>query len=432
MSFRISPQAAIFSVLAGVYAVSSPKTLADLVLDDDAPSAQKVDDRDNLRKVVKTSQKAEEAAASESLSMSTAPVVVEASQEAAPIASKSDLLRRARMREEMKNEDLLQQRLEELRFRDEQKRSAKLLKQSGLDEDDSAAAKNVGTAAPVMQEQVVAPVAAPAASYQMAPAPQYQQTQLQPISNDAVKSSQSSAASVSTSMSEAPSEGKFVEEKRSGIAIIPHVGFPFLKNSSYDFESRYAAGLSLGFDVSDYVAVEVGYTYSDMGVRLGDSVANYWAQYYGGSAQAFRTLDYRQNVIDMTAKLYFVNNEARIRPFVGGGAGYSLGYVNYDQNTINFAKARGLNLSDAYELKSFLGVLEAGIDFKISKNLSMGAVYKYYNTLSSSENDSLYYGGFVNNGNVITSSANSQKDYVSGTIRDSNLQVVQVGATFYF
>ena len=56
-----------------------------------------------------------------------APQMAQESQPEVQSLSKTELMRRERTREELKNEDILQERLEELRLRDEKRRTDQLL-----------------------------------------------------------------------------------------------------------------------------------------------------------------------------------------------------------------------------------------------------------------------------------------------------------------
>ncbi len=401
---------------------------AELVLDEESAATAKVEDREATRKVVKSAQTVETQSAMETETVSapavvtTAPVVAES----AP-SSKSELVRRTRMREEMKNEDLLQQRLEELRLRDEQRRSEKLLKSSGLSEDEDAekASLSAGTSAPVMkEEQVVAPIT------ETVTAPEVKTTTSQSVKTDVVSSTQSTA----TQMSVAP-VGDYPSEKSksaNGISIMPKIGFASISNAdSYNFDSRFTAGLALGFSVSEYVGLELGYAYSEYALTPGNRA---YAPGYS-MASFYNQLEYKQNTFDIGMKLYFVNSEAKVRPYVGGGAAYSMGYINYNKRTRDMMAMYpqygfGRDVTD-YQLNQIMGTLSAGLDLKVSSNVSIGAGYKYFMPISSNENSQLNNAGFANP-YVPMNAYDFTKDYARGSLRDSNIHLIQVGASFSF
>jgi outer membrane protein W len=390
---------------------------AELVLDEESATAAKVEDREATRKVVKSAQTVETQSAMETETVSapvmltTPPVVAES----AP-SSKSELVRRNRMREEMKNEDLLQQRLEELRLRDEQQRSEKLLKSSGLTADEDAekpASLSAGTAAPVMkEEQVVAPIT---------------ETLVQ---KDVVSTQQSSV----TQMSVAPVGDYASETSKSGntISIMPKVGFASISNSdNYNFDSRFTAGLSLGFTVSEYVGLELGYAFSEYALSPGNRA---FAPGYS-MASYYNQLEYKQNTFDIGMKLYFVNSNAKVRPYVGAGAAYSMGYVNYNKRTRDMMAMYpqfgfGRDITD-YQLNQIMGTLSGGLDLKVSSKVSIGASYKYLLPISSYENSQLNNFGF-SNGLIPMNAYDFTKEYARGSLRDSNIHLIQVGASFAF
>lgn len=417
-----------WSVIA-LAVVSVGLAQAELVLDEESNMAAKVEDREATRKVVKSTHTVEAQTEMETESVA-APVVVTTQPvvaEAAP-SSKSELVRRSRMREEMKNEDLLQQRLEELRMRDEQHRSEKLLKTTGLTEEDSehAQASNAGTAAPVMkEEQVVAPITeAPAAKVEV----KVETAPTKSAQTDVVTSYQSS-----TQMSVAP-VGDYASEKKAsgnGVSIMPKIGFASISNvNNYDFDSRFTAGLSMGFTVSDYVGLELGYAYSEFALAPGNQ--SYVPGYYG--AGNYNQLEYKQNTFDIGMKLFMTGPDSKVRPYIGGGAAYSMGYVNYNKRTRDMMSMYpqygfSRDVTD-YQLNQVMGTLSTGLDLKISSNVSIGASYKYFMPVSSSENSQLNNYGFGMG--IPVAAYDPTKEYVRGSLKDSNIHLVQVGASFSF
>lgn len=445
--------------ILGVLMVGLPQTvLADLVLDDEpatgeaavsAKTAAKVEDREATRKIVKKTQAIET-----TQEIVSDPVVSQAAEPVAgdsDYAARSELLRRKRMREEMKNEDLLQQRLEELRLRDEEKRTQKVLKSTGLDEETAEAEKKkeseakakaaaaAVTTAPVLEEElVVAPVteapAAPPASYQMNPAPVtgvathdqiiVNQSSTAPASQSATSAALApapSAAVESAGVSATSSDSVGIkDEEKTRISIQPRFGLLSIQSNQYDMNAKFAAGIGLGFEATDQIAVEIGYTYAETGIQ------SPYAVYTGMNPEV---LTYKQNIFDVGMKLYFTESSSRVRPYVGAGAGYALGYLNYSDAYRTYYTA---NNSD-YEMKSFLGILSAGLDFKVSSKISVGAGYKYLNVLSSSQSSSIdnrafypygYSGYGTNYDPVKTTAGNS--------LRDSNMHLIQLGASFSF
>ena len=119
------------------------------------------------------------------------------------------------------------------------------------------------------------------------------------------------------------------------------------------------------------------------------------------------TLNMNQNVFEAGVKLSLLGPDSKVRPFIGGGGAYAKSYLNYTQqyqqmfNGGSLYSPYGLgmgNTSSDYELSQYLGYLDAGVDIKLSKTISIGASFKYYTVLSSSENGQLAYGGFYGYG----------------------------------
>ncbi len=353
----------------------------------------------------------------------TPPVVVQSEK----IQKVSEKNREKRGFQESMNNELVIQKLEEKRLKQEEKLTAEINKRFTIEEEAA------GTAAPVMKEQaVVKPIAdAPgsaSASYGMTAAPQAEVAAAKPIVQDSVTVNQSS-----TNMSVAPLAGKPEGEKavKSGISITPKAGLSTISNSSYDITSKFALGVGLGFDVSDNVAVELGYVYGENALKLNYVPGAFGAYYSPYTTQ--RELVYKSNTFDIGMKLYLSGLDAKVRPFVGGGLAYTVGFVNYDSKSIQELQASGAGLRTGdYQLNQFQGALQAGLELKVGTNVTIGATYKLLKPLNSSESDDgLQAGGFYGAPNV-AAIANYDKQQLRGTIRDSATQMVLVGASIQF
>jgi outer membrane protein W len=401
---------------------------AELVYDDqagqDAPGQQadvRVQDRESLRQVIQTSQKNQitqqtqvsaqpqyaqpQVVYSAQAEVASPTVVVEGSRLEVQNLSKSELMRRERLREEMKNEDAIQTRLEELRLRDERSRADQVMAGPSA----STPAPAAGNA--VMQEQIVAiPVTERPASLQ-APAPEFS---VPPASqyNDQMMISQSGAsAAMGTSITSMPSE-----EEKTSFWISPKGGVSSMNgNLMFNVKSRFTAGLGLGVGVSDHLAVEAGYAYSEYGVGFAS----------GGNV-TFEDKVLRQNLFEMGMKFHLLGKDAKFRPFVGGGGGYSMSFLNYDQRFMMYNPG----MSPDYETSAFLGFLSAGFDVKVSKSVSIGAAFKYYSVLSSRQNQNLYNLGYGMYGASAISFQEVNKQMVGASLADSSFHSVTVGATF--
>jgi outer membrane protein W len=409
-----------------------PQAQAELVYEDQptaAQTAKSADDRAALRGALSASEKAKATAAAEAAAPpQTAPIAIAAPAQALPVAapapvavqaaplaapavtdaaaapapevqnlSKSELLRRERVREELRNEDTLQERLEELRLRDEKKRTEQLIQGPVGATVDGAApqAAAVPAQAPaanssIQQEVIVAPVTDHPGKAAATP-------QLQPLTPTAavLASPQGPDAptAVITTNAAPASEGD-----KTMFTIKPQAGIANLSSSDgYDLHPHFSVGGGLAVEASNYITFEANYTYSEYGVDIAS--VNPFANYYqsaGGSG--LQTLVLKQNVFDAGLKFHLLGQDSRVRPFIGGGGGYSKSYMNYNQNVLNLENQEGYQaFGKDYESSSYMGYLSTGLDIKVTHNISVGLTFKYYAVLSSSE-DSLNNTAFLPGG----------------------------------
>jgi outer membrane protein W len=152
---------------------------------------------------------------------------------------------------------------------------------------------------------------------------------------------------------------------------------------------------------------------------------------YGNSAR-YEGLLMKQNVIDAGLKLHLVGTEARLRPFFGGGGAYSKSYLNFNsqvlQQMANYSG--GQNLNPDYDISSFLGYLSTGMDVRVAKGISVGAEFKYYKVLSSSESSQIgnYYGAMYYNPYV----PQSDTAQAGGTLAQSSFYSILGNLSFAF
>lgn len=388
-----------------------------------------------------------------------APVVAEAAPEAAPARqgdsvedlrnmNKTELMRRARVREELRNEDALQERLEELRLRDEKRRTDQILGVAGASGSTAAtgaAGSAVNLPAPlygqVQEEAVSAPVTerpgqAPRSPQMVAPA----QAVAGPSGGPQLAgiSSMNSADQVSPSTMTASMDLDKPKDK-SVFYVMPRAGLGAMSNSGgYDVSPKYAGGVSVGVATSEFLSFELGYTYAEYGVNIGSS--NPFVQQiqgmqnYYGNGQNSNTLAYKQNVVDIGMKLHLMDSSSRVRPFVGGGGAWSKGFINYDQQILNNLKQsypgfQNTPLMNDYELTSYMGYISGGLDVKMSQNITLDFMAKYYAVLSSSENSNLLNYAFYNP-NLATQSP--EKQAVGGSMGKTNFFTLMGGVSFAF
>jgi opacity protein-like surface antigen len=350
-----------------------------------------------------------------------APAAAPAASEQA--TSRTELVRRERMREELRNEDLLQERLEDLRLQDEKRRTGQVLGQSmeapaspaplgGM-----AATTVAPSAAPVIQEQVVSV----------------------PVSDQGA-----SSAGVST-IRAADLQSAMGDEEVFTIRLAPRGGLSnFAGSSPYNIKGRYTMGVGLDLGVSDHLGFEINYSYSDYGLALNDSTAlalsgllNPYGFAYGGADNYTGAL--KQNVVDAGLKLHLLGMASRIRPFIGGGAGYSKSFLNYDPRILNFLRQYNYAVPADYEVSQFLAYATAGLEIRISKSVNVGASYRHYTVLSARQNQDLYnpalygaYPGAMYYGGGMGGMSSVGQQYVGGSLSNTSFNTMTATVSFLF
>ncbi len=430
---------------------------AELVYENDAPrgsgSMDREEERSTLREVIVPSEKLRSTKRSRvgaSSSVTTVqiqqsnPVQVQPlnasaalassegaqAQEAAPAEvqnlSKSELMRRERVRKEIENEDLLQERLESLRLRDERQRSDQILS-AGSNAGTSADAPAASAYQPNVSTEVVVPPATerPGQSAQV------------PAINSSTASN-ASVSSVSNIDSSDPSEKvQFIVQPRIGVANMNG-------NGLYDIRPRYSAGIALGLGVSEHLIFEFGYQYNEYGFAIARSnpAVNY-VNGFGINTNS-EQIEMHQNVFDLGAKIPFLSMDSKVRPFVGLGVGYSKSYTNFSSAYLRNLDAAGLGNTWGrdYETSAYLGYLSTGLDFRVSKSITIGATFKYYNVFSSRQNSSInnygllgveprYYNNSLASG-LGGAPSELDKRYIGGSLERASFYTLLVGAGFSF
>jgi|GEM_PF-3866170 len=390
----------------------------------------------------------------------TLPVVSEKVAPAPQNLSRAEKARRARIQAEIKNEDLLQSRLEEMRLQDEQRRSEQVLratreemrgteraKTEGSSKSDRAKKNTSTLVAPKTTAQELRTSAAPMTatdslpvrpilgqdadaddSYKMSKAPlssaqpQYERV----VNEDGIAVARSSAAQGNygsrgydqvgqsqSSRSEAPVRQA---SDSSGIYVAPRLGLPVVSSNAYNFTPKYLVGAAVGFELSESFTLDLGLNYSQVGVTLGSGLTNQ----FGASSTS---LTYRQTAFDITSKWLILSREYRFRPFVGGGVGYAMGSINYDQQASGgFTTAQ--NTQD-YQLRTMQGILQTGADYWLTPYIALQLGYRYIRSLSSTEREGINNNGFFN-----TNDPN--KAAIRGSIRNATAHQVAAGFQFLF
>ena len=500
MKFRGSVGLLALGASVGVTVSVMPQARAELVYEENAaPStAQKEaearrDDRSSMRQAISSSQKAKNTLAAErpqyapptaivrpviqvqpvvqqspalvpAYAVAQAPTAspvyaTDAPMAAAPASvevqnlSKTELMRRERVRAELQNEDVLQERLEELRLRDEKRRTQDLLTGKALDANGEAAAPAQGQG--LRDEAVMAPVTerpgqglpqppvttiGPAPANNVASAyPQGYGQPVQPMGNPNGYPMGYQQESVATSAAMATSVSN--PEDKTMLYIRPFAGIPNMDvNNAFDVRPHYAAGVGLGVGAGESLTFDIAYTFADYGVNLASTnpwvatAQNFAAQQ--GQTSALESLTMKQNIFEAGLRLHLLNTEAKVRPFLGGGAGYSKSYINYSQGYLQSLRASGLTAQTTdYEASSYLGYLTTGFDIRLNKAVSLGGNFKYYSVLSSNENSQVAYQGFASPYGgfpAFPNQATADKSAVGASLSTSSFYTITGGATFVF
>lgn len=361
--------------------------------------------------------------------------------------SKAELMRRERVREELRNEDILQERLEELRLRDEKRRTDQMVGPAPLAGASTVAETTLPPIPVVAEERVGAmatmpsPVAQPVVSANrpvvVAQNTQYAVPNGAPLSGAPMMQAQGSdhlgMGQASTSFVSAntvtASEPALSPEEKTAFWVTPKFGVSNMaENDGLNTQGRYSAGIGFGVGVSENMSFDFGYQFSEFGVGLSNSNPYYAYQPYGYNSNT-HARSYKQNVVDAGIKLHFLGSQAKVRPFVGGGGAWSKSFLNYDQTIVRAYNQMGMgHLAQDYEVSSFLGYLSTGLDIKLSKSVSLGATFKYYRVMSAQENQNLSYYGLSNYGVA----PNSDNATVGGSLARQSFYSILAGVSFQF
>ena len=300
--------------------------------------------------------------------------------------TKAELMRRMRFRAEMKNDDFVQQRLEELRLRDEQRRADQLINGGPARLDaDSAPVATQAPLPPLAIETVQAPITERPGQPQAAPVAPPVQT---PVAVVQVSSGASSPAVSGSSVLE--SEGFAPREEKLVIRLTPRAGVSSMRSPDANVlvRGRYSAGLSLGIEASESMTFELGYQFSEYGISLQPTYGFSWNSPTG----TYESRALRQNLVDAGLKFYLLGSRSRLRPFVGGGGGWQRSFVNYDSRYRALVQAYSPTVGvQDYEASSFVGQINTGMDVRISKSVSVGAQFRYNRVLGSNSSQQIPY-----------------------------------------
>lgn len=333
----------------------------------------------------------------------------------------SEAMRRQRLRTEIRNEDLLTEKLEELRLKDEMKR-----------------VDGMFGAAPQGARGDATPMAMVMAKHPTVVAPVETTIQEERIGSLAPKTQQNTTVGNGLGQSATvidPTVSDGDDFDKSQVSITPRGGLASVSDKNFDISSRYAVGLGVGVDVSDYFTVEGGYTYSKFTLSAGNAYAsnyNYNPYSYGVATQA---LDMNQHLIDLGVRVNVLGNRNRVRPFFNAGFGYYRTSINLDGNTLSYLRAANPSLADDYRITGFTGYVGTGIEFRVTRMFSLTGGFRYYNILSASQSNPISNAAFVNpnsNGYYGYNPATDTRQQASQALTKNNFYTLMAGVSVTF
>jgi hypothetical protein len=162
-----------------------------------------------------------------------------------------------------------------------------------------------------------------------------------------------------------------VERSSFKIYLSPTFGFnSVLGINSLTVTPLYSFGGRLGFLIAESLMIEGGFT---------RALINTSAPVISSTGyQPLDVFEYKQNIVDVGAKLFFLGRESRLRPFVAGGFGYAISALNY---TPAYQVMMG-NASD-FQIKQFQGVGQLGAEFAITRAIVASATFQVNGVFSS-------------------------------------------------
>jgi len=203
-------------------------------------------------------------------------------------------------------------------------------------------------------------------------------------------------------------------EERSTVSFYaaPFAGASgMLGNNSASSSPVFAAGASVGLLLSQYFLVDATFTRSE--TNFSNPVVNSTGVNLLGGGNVYLLT---QNMISGGGRFFILGRESRIRPFIGGGAGYSSGTLDYTQ-----AYATALGNQSQYlnevNVNEVLGYGEVGAEIAITRNIVASASFQLSGVLSSSVN-----------GN----SADATRLNVANSVGQTASYLVVGGVGFYF
>jgi outer membrane protein W len=292
---------------------------------------------------------------------------IDGSYQEKPKKTAADRIAEMRRKLEQKNEDMVQQKIEDMRIEQEKKLTDKLESAlSGTDRsDEDMITERVAPTpvAPVVAPVVVAPVVAPA------PAPVMIEVEKKPEPKTAKKTK-----------------------------VIPSLGGSTIQGERVDFESNLDLGISFESMLASNFSLGVAFNHSSMDIAEYDSSyynnCGYYSNcanfgYQNGYNNIFsdgRQVKYKQTGLEVNAKI-FLTSESTIKPYLGGGAGINRASIAYETNKdVSYS---GYRYGDERHTFIFMsGRVSLGAEMSFSENFGFDVNAFFARTLTSGANES--------------------------------------------
>jgi len=162
-----------------------------------------------------------------------------------------------------------------------------------------------------------------------------------------------------------------------GAAIMDNINVnqfygPVPKGSSLNPDIGVRFDVDIGYTFNPYIAAEFefGWTYNSIGSATGINV----------SGASFSNLPFLANIVFQLPLA-----EGRLIPYIGGGAGGTVGFFDADYISNGLVAISGSDSSIAFAYQGF-----AGIRYAINQTMSVGVCYKWMGT-----GNTYYYQGYV-------------------------------------
>lgn len=232
----------------------------------------------------------------------------------------------------------------------------------------------------------------------------------------------------------------------SGLSIAPNVGISNLNTESYDVDSGSAVGIALAYAINENVVFNFGYTYSQYEISLPqngfafNSFNSFYQNQFGFNNflnNNLQELEFNQNVFDAGLRYLLFDSSSKLRPYIGGGVSYAVGYLNYKQKAIDtFAQdsfVRNSGALDDYEVTGFSGYIQAGAILNFSRTFGVAANFKYHTLISADEEQPIQNFGFVANNRLLNvNQMQTDKNSVAGTLTDASWTTLDLSLVLSF